>query len=101
VAARTSALYWRSPYSKSLGSAMMRAPCALARSQWAFASSTRTITEWLASPGRGDRRSPRASPMMTAPSPTLSCERWSSPILTRSAKPNAAPSQSTAARTSG
>ena len=36
-----------------------------------------------------------------APSPELSCARWSSPICTRSTKPKAAPSHSTAARTSG
>jgi len=62
---------------------------------------TRTITEWVASPGRGGRRSLRTSPMITAPSPKLSCERWSSPICTRSANPKAALSHSTAARTSG
>ena len=60
-----------------------------ARSQWAFTSSTRTITECVTSPGRGGRRSWRTSPTMTAPSPKLSCERWLSPICSRSANPNA------------
>jgi hypothetical protein len=34
---------------------MTRAPCAFARSQWASASSTRTITECVTSPDRGGR----------------------------------------------
>ena len=79
----------------------MRAPCARACSQWARASSTRTSTECVTSPARGGRWEWRTSPTMTAPSPKLSWARWSSPIRTRSANPNAASSHATAARTSG
>ena len=43
----------------------------------------------------------RTSATMTAPSPTLICDRWSSPIRTRSTKPKAELSQATASRTSG
>src|SRR5439155_25902087 len=57
--AGSSAAYCRSPYSKSVGSMRMRAPCILARSQWASTSSTRTITECVTSPGRG--RAPLAA----------------------------------------
>jgi hypothetical protein len=69
-----------SPYSKSVGSIRIRAPWARACSQWARASSTRTITEWVTSPWRGGRRSPRTSPTITAPSPNRSWARWFSPI---------------------
>lgn len=62
---------------------------------------TRTITLCVTSPGRGGRLLWRTPPTMTAPSPTLSCERWFSPIRTRSTKPNAELSQATASRTSG
>ena len=79
----------------------MRAPCARACSQWARASSTRTSTECVTSPARGGRCEWRTSPTMTAPWPKLSWARWSSPIRTRSANPNAASSHATAARTSG
>jgi hypothetical protein len=51
--ARSSALYWRSPKGISVGSMSMRAPPARARSQCARASSTRAMTEWVTSPGRG------------------------------------------------
>ena len=71
--AGSTALYCRSPYSKSVGSITMVAPLLRARSQWARASSTRTVTEWLAAPGRGARRSPWTSPTMSAPSPRASC----------------------------
>ena len=46
----------------------------------ASASSTRTITRWVSSPGRGGRRSPRTSATIIAPSPNAIWERWSSPI---------------------
>ena len=80
VAGGSWAVNCRSPYSKSVGSVRIRAPWARARSQWACASSTRTITEWVTSPGRGGRRSPRTSPTITAPSPNRSWARWFSPI---------------------
>ena len=38
--------------SKWVGSIRILAPCALARSQWPFASSIRTITECVTSPPR-------------------------------------------------
>ena len=97
-----SAAYWRSPYSKSVGSIRIRAPCARACSQWARASSTRTITECVTSPA------PRRPALVAdvaddhaPPSPTLSCERWASPIRRRSANPNAVGQPRDAARTSG
>ncbi len=99
--AGSSTAYWRSPNSKSFGSITIRAPCDLACSMWALTSFTRTITEWVTSPARGGCRSPCVSATITAPSPKLSCERWSSPIRTRSTNPNVFPSHSTAARTSG
>ena len=59
--AGSSAGYWRSPYSKSVGSMRIVAPCARACSQWARASSTRTMTACVSSPGRagGGRRGRR------------------------------------------
>src|SRR4029450_11833366 len=51
--AGSSAAYWRSPYSKSVGSIRIRAPCSRARSQCACASSIRTMTRCVTSPVRG------------------------------------------------
>src|SRR5581483_620081 len=45
---RSSAVYWRSPYWKSVGSRMIVAPRARARSWWALASATRTSRETCA-----------------------------------------------------
>ena len=59
-----------SPNSNSVGSIRIRAPWrASRRSACARTSSTRTSTLCVASPSRGGRRSPRTSPMITAPSP--------------------------------
>lgn len=97
----SSALYWRSPYMWSIGSSRILARRARACSQCTRASSTRTRTECVTSPGGRHAVVADIADNYRAAFADVHLRAVSSPICRRSTKPNASLSQLTAARTSG